>query len=152
MFLQQEEERSLRNLDAIYAIRAFSRFFTNSLGIVDGNIPTNYPISKGRILYEIGKTEDCTFSILCNSLKLDQGYISRILDQFEKDGFIVRRQAPNDRRMDFLFLTDQGTEKLNELIDACNHLVQELIVNLSDEEINEVVFCMKRVEEILRKN
>ena len=145
------EDTDLRNLEAIYDIRAFNRFFMNSLGIVDGNIPPGYPISKGRILFEIRKAEPCTFSILCNNLKIDPGYISRILRQITREGLIKRHESSKDRRSAVLHLTDQGNNKLDELINACNLMVHELIKNLSDKDIKDLVFCAKRIEEILQK-
>lgn len=56
-----------------------------------------------------------TASDLCRSMSHDNGAITRMLDQLENRGFVVRERSQQDRRVVKLSITDQGRAKLAEL-------------------------------------
>ena len=67
-------------IDVIIDIRGFNRFYTNMLGLLNANIgSSDYSLTETRIIYEISKTEKCSANQLSNILRIDTGYLSRIL-------------------------------------------------------------------------
>ena len=59
------------------------------------------------MLYELAQRADLTATDLGRELGLDPGYLSRILQRFERDGLIsARAVAEADRRQSLLSLTD----------------------------------------------
>ena len=74
-------------IDVIIDIRGFNRFYTNMLGLLNANIgSSDYSLTETRIIYEISKTEKCSANQLSNILRIDTGYLSRILKKLEKEG------------------------------------------------------------------
>ena len=67
----------------ITGIRAFNRYYTGILGLLDRHIlNSDYSLPEARILYELGQREGVQASGIIESLGIDKGYLSRILDQF----------------------------------------------------------------------
>jgi DNA-binding MarR family transcriptional regulator len=65
-----------------------------------------------------------TASDLCRAMRHDNGALTRILDQLEERGFVVRNRSQQDRRVVELELTAAGERKLDallpELVDQLN--------------------------------
>ena len=76
----------------IKSIRAFNRYYTNILGLVNKNIlDYNFSLAEARVLLEISKIENCTSKKLSDLLNMDAGYmvyfifaIPAIVDVFMK--------------------------------------------------------------------
>ena len=98
----------------IKSIRAFNRYYTNILGLVNKNIlDYNFSLAEARVLLEISKIENCTSKKLSDLLNMDAGYLSRIIKQFEKHGLIEREKSKEDKRSYILELTESGSKKLS---------------------------------------
>jgi DNA-binding MarR family transcriptional regulator/N-acetylglutamate synthase-like GNAT family acetyltransferase len=90
-------------------IRAFNRFYTNKLGLLDkGYLETPYTLTEGRILYEMGARQSVSASALNRDLGLDPAYLSRIVKKFREAGFIDSTADPADKRSQLLRVTDEG--------------------------------------------
>lgn len=132
------------------SIREFNRYYTNVLGLLDQHIlDSPLSLSEVRVLYEIDKTENCTAKMLSQTLLLDPGYLSRMLKSFQKNGFIERYQSPLDRREQYLSLSPAGREKVNALNAKSDEQIVGILNLLSEEEREELVHCMKKIEQIL---
>src|SRR4051812_28544954 len=93
----------------IAAIRSFNRFYTQKIGVLnDGLLRTPFSLTEARVLYELAARDRTTATTLRQELGLDAGYLSRLLQQFEKGRLIVRRPSPTDRRQSLLSLTKRG--------------------------------------------
>src|SRR3546814_2219137 len=55
-----------------------------------------------------------TASDLCRAMRHDNGALTRILDQLEERGFLIRNRSQQDRRVVELELTEAGNRKLDE--------------------------------------
>ncbi|WP_431215832.1 hypothetical protein ACQ86N_14930 [Puia sp. P3] len=94
----------------ISRIRAFNRYYTNIIGLLDRHIlNSSYSLPEARILYELNHREGIQASGIIESLGIDKGYLSRILDEFstrEAD----RPAAVSGRREVDAYLSDgEGT-------------------------------------------
>ena len=63
-----------------------------------------------RVIYFVGRHPAITVSALLGILGITKQSLSRVLGQLVRDGFILQRTGPRDRRQRLLELTDKGRE------------------------------------------
>ncbi|QIQ21402.1 bifunctional helix-turn-helix transcriptional regulator/GNAT family N-acetyltransferase [Zophobihabitans entericus] len=137
----------------VTAIRKFSRFYTNLLGLLDQYIlESKFSLSQVRVLHEIGTSDNCTPTKLSEILCLDAGYLSRILKQLEKAKVIERKSSPEDGRSYFLHMTDYGREVITALHSCSNTQINKLIEPLSKSQQSQLVQSMSVIENLLTSN
>lgn len=144
----------MNNMQAalISYIRKFNRFYTNILGLLDKHLlDSEFSLSEVRILYEIGHTEKCTAKKLIEKLRIDTGYVSRIIKHFEKQNFIYRTQSAEDGRLFYLYLTSKGEDILLELDGLSDRQIYEMIKHLSEHEQKSIAESMMTIENSLSK-
>ena len=97
----------------IAAVRAFNRFYTRKLGVLDQHVMQSpFSLSEGRVLYELAHREELAAKEIGTELGLDAGYLSRIVQKFDEDGLITRKPLASDRRQFQLSLTGKGRQAL----------------------------------------
>src|SRR4029077_11391830 len=85
--------------DQVAAVRAFNRFYTRKLGVLDQQLLRSpFSLSEARVLYELAHREDLAAKEIGTELGLDPGYLSRIIQKFDENGLITRKPLPTDRR------------------------------------------------------
>src|SRR5258708_3984000 len=83
----------------ISAVRAFNRFYTRKLGVLDQQLlKSPFSLSEARVLYELAQRGNVAAKEVGIELGLDPGYLSRIIQKFDEDGLITRKALPSDRR------------------------------------------------------
>lgn len=139
-------------LDRITEIRGFNRFYTNLLGLLEKDLyGSGYSLSEARVLFEISKTEYCTAVQLCSALKMDRGYMSRIIHKFEKNGLICRSESKTDSRMIKIQLSQKGSKLFRELNDQADHQIADILSKLTEEEQSDLLKSMEIVKKNLTK-
>ena len=97
-------------------IRRFSRFYTRQIGVLaEDLLDTPFSLAQARVIYEIAQGEPVTAAALRSVTGLDQGYLSRMLAGFERQGLVGRRAAPDDGRIRLLHLTAKGRTAFSRL-------------------------------------
>lgn len=136
---------------AIAAIRAFNRFYTNVIGVLDRHVlDSPFSLTEVRILWEVHHHEGCNPRGIGETLSVDEGYLSRTVSDLVKRGLIDKRRSDSDRRKFELALTDLGRRTFLELDRKAGDAIESLIGPLSDDEVDEVVRHMDRVRQLLR--
>lgn len=134
----------------VHTIRKFNRFYTNILGLLDQHmLNSDFSLAEARVLHEIGNTENCTAKKLIEKLKMDPGYLSRIIKRFEKKKLLYRVQSYDDGRLYYIHLTDSGKDTLSMLNKLSNNQIYEMISALPDQDKMTVVDSMKTIEDML---
>jgi DNA-binding MarR family transcriptional regulator len=142
----------MKKSQAVAAIREFNRFYTNVIGVVNRNIlESDYSLSEVRVLYEINHTKNCTAKIIKNTLQIDEGYLSRILDKFVKQKLVKKMQSPEDGRVYTLSLTDKGKKLFSRLNEASDRSIEMIVDKLSDHDVQQVVTMLDGIRRILSK-
>lgn len=133
-------------------IRAFNRFYTNVIGLLDQYVlNSKYSLPEVRILYELYHTEGLTASEIISSLKIDKGYLSRLILQFEKRKLVIKKNSEKDGRLTHLHLTAAGKREFEELNRSSHHQIKGILINLSDAECKELTKHMNAIKKILSK-
>ncbi|EKQ56067.1 MULTISPECIES: helix-turn-helix domain-containing GNAT family N-acetyltransferase [unclassified Clostridium] len=138
------------NKNKVSSIRSFNRYYTNILGLLDQHIlESDLSLSEVRVLHEIEKTEQCTSRMLVEILCMDAGYLSRILKKFYKMGLLMKEKSPEDGRAQYLYLTSEGKEKMEELNISSDEQIAQIIKPLTEIDKNCLVQNMTAIETIL---
>ena len=136
--------------ELIDRIRAFNRFYTNVIGLLDQHyLNSPFSLTEGRVLYEICNTESCSAKKIRERISIDEGYLSRILDQFVKRGLIKKTRSRTDGRLWMIVPTEKGKKEFASLNDSSNRLIAQMIQKLSLQEAEELVEKMERIHELL---
>ena len=136
--------------DAIAAVRAFNRFYTRKLGVLDQHLgKTPFSLSEARVLYELAHRDDIAAKEIGNELGLDPGYLSRIVQNFDEKGLITRTPLPADRRQYQLSLTAKGRQTFAKLNLSSQNEVAAMLARLSADEAMRLTRAMATIETVL---
>jgi DNA-binding MarR family transcriptional regulator/GNAT superfamily N-acetyltransferase len=136
--------------DPVARVRDFNRFYTGRLGVLEETLLRSpFSLTEARVIYELAQREGVTATDLGAELKLDAGYLSRILRGFHERGLIEKRASPDDRRRNLLTLTAAGREAFARLDAASADQVGQLWVSLSPPERERLVGAMDEIQELL---
>lgn len=142
-----------RNQEVINKIRSFNRFYTNIIGLLDQHfLDSPFSLTEGRVLYEICNMEDCTAKKIRESFVIDEGYLSRILDNFSKRSLIKKTPSQSDGRLRVILPTEKGKKAFATLNNNSNRLVAEMIEKLTAEEREELLNRMDGIRRLLTKD
>lgn len=113
-------------------IRAFNRFYTNVIGALDYSrqLYAPYTLTESRVLYELAHSPRTDAADLRGELSLDAGYLSRILNKFERDGLVERTASRTDPRRVRVTLTPRGRETAALLAERADESVGALLATV----------------------
>ncbi|WP_113935837.1 MULTISPECIES: bifunctional helix-turn-helix transcriptional regulator/GNAT family N-acetyltransferase [Bacillus] len=137
----------------IEKIRQFNRYYANVLGKIDQEIYNNpYPLTEARVIAELHYNSGCTAKKIIEALGVDRGFLSRILQRFEDEQIIKKKQSPEDKRQFNLYLTAIGEEAFRRMEIDANRELTKTLQHLSESEIDDLVSSMEQVESIYTKS
>ncbi len=143
-------ENSIALPHRVAAVRRFNRYYTRVIGALqEGLLHSDFSLAEARVLYELAQRDDLTATELGRELELDPGYLSRILQRFERDGLLVREPSPADRRQTLLSLTAAGRDAFAPLDARSREEVAALLAKLPDPAQASLVTAMSRIETLL---
>lgn len=130
-------------------IRKFNRYYANTLGRIDQEIYNgDFPLTEARVINEIYARSGCTATEVREALGIDRGYMSRIIQRFEEDKIIIKKQSVEDKRQYQLFLTKYGEEIHQRLVEDANREVSKMVQGISKAELSTLVNSMEKIENI----
>jgi DNA-binding MarR family transcriptional regulator/N-acetylglutamate synthase-like GNAT family acetyltransferase len=134
----------------VESVRQFNRFFTQRIGVLDESLlDSGLTLTQARVLFEIGSCETCTAGDLISLLRLDAGYLSRILQEFADSGLVKRKPSPDDGRRALLSLSSKGQKKFAELDRQSRSRIGKLISPLSAPKRTQLLRGMRTLQESL---
>jgi DNA-binding MarR family transcriptional regulator len=135
---------------AVKEIRAFNRFYTNIIGVMNRNfLDSPFSLTEVRVMFELYYDEKATVRKIKNLLKIDEGYLSRTIDKLRKQGIVSKKQSDIDRRSYILSLTVKGKKIFEKIEIRQNESVRSLIDTLTEEELEELIKTMQRIRSLL---
>jgi DNA-binding MarR family transcriptional regulator/GNAT superfamily N-acetyltransferase len=138
------------NAADVAAVRKFNRFYTRQIGVLEeGHLESPFSLTEVRVLYEIAQRQAPTATDIARELKLDSGYLSRVLNGFERRGLITRSSSPNDARQSLLQLSSNGRTVWEDLDARANERVEDLLAPLPDERRDDITRAMLTIESVL---
>jgi DNA-binding MarR family transcriptional regulator/GNAT superfamily N-acetyltransferase len=136
--------------DPVQAIRRFNRFYTRQIGVLQEHLlRSQFSLTQVRVLYELAHRANITAKDLCRDLGLDRGYVSRMLQNFEKQGYIRTAPSSEDRRLVFLSLTTKGLKIFSPLEQRSSDEVAALLGKISPARQKTLLSAMREIEGVL---
>lgn len=139
-----------RKLDSQIAdIRRFNRFYTREVGILrESFLDAGLTLPEVRVLYEIAHGKQVTATEIGGRLRMDAGYLSRLLQKLQRRRFLVKERAEGDGRQSYLKLTRSGEKQFELQNRRQNEEVEKLLAKLPVEEQQRLVSAMKTIQRV----
>ncbi|MBU8792294.1 MarR family transcriptional regulator [Oceanobacillus caeni] len=93
-------------------------------------------------LYHKGKQ---TIKQITQSVLINTGSITYVIDKLEKKGLLERTPCKDDRRVVYIQLTDQGIKLMEEIFPLHQQVIENVFEGVTDEEKKIVIDVLKRV-------
>jgi len=137
--------------ETIAAVRRFNRFYTRQIGMLRRTyLGSPYSLGEMRVLYELA-TGARTATDIMRALDLDAGYLSRVLRNFEKQGFISRKRSKEDARQSEISLTRAGRKMFAPSEKRTQEHVADMLKDLQPAQQARLVHAMGDIEMLLRE-
>lgn len=136
--------------EAVAAIRAFNRFYTQQLGLLDrGLLGSEFSLTESRILYELEHRGECTASDIATALGIDLGYLSRVLKSFSRRGLLVRTRSRADARQTHLKLSRAGRSAFAPLDRAARAQIHAMLEPIGLARRETLIAAVRTVQRLL---
>jgi DNA-binding MarR family transcriptional regulator/GNAT superfamily N-acetyltransferase len=112
-------------------------------------LKSSLTLAEARLLYEVSTSDQPTASGIAAHLRLDPGYVSRLLSRFEQQGLIRRRTSASDARQNMISLTAAGRREFASLDQRSTEQVAGMLAPLGEEQQRKLVQAMASIEAIL---
>ena len=130
-------------------LRAFNRFYTQRIGVLDPYLNSEFSLTEVRVLYELAHRDQPTATELARDLALDAGYLSRILRRFESRDWLARVPSPADARQSLLKLTPAGHASFAPLQQQSRDEAAQLLGALPEPDQRKLIDAMMTVQRLL---
>ncbi|PBC23657.1 MarR family transcriptional regulator [Mesorhizobium sp. WSM4310] len=150
MTIHHHPKNEAPNKQLIDAVRAFNRFYTRQIGLLDeGLLKSAFSLTEARVLYELAHRDGLTATDLGRDLGLDAGYVSRLLKKFERHDLISRSTLVSDARQSSIALTPAGRNAFAPLNKDSHDQVAALLDRLPVSEQDRLVKSMRTIQALL---
>jgi DNA-binding MarR family transcriptional regulator/predicted GNAT family acetyltransferase len=137
-------------LTAAARVRQFNRFYTRRIGLLNaGHLRSPFSLAEVRVLYELAHSKRPTASSIASTLRLDAGYLSRLLRGLRQQRLVTARADPQDRRQRWLALTAQGRKTFKVLNDRATAEVAGMLQGLSPGQEERLLESLGTVQALL---
>ncbi|MEV5026155.1 MarR family winged helix-turn-helix transcriptional regulator [Paenibacillus sp. LPE1-1-1.1] len=97
------------------------------------------------LLMCLDEHDGITHKDLAQRTDKDPANITRLVDQLERKALVKRAANPNDRRSQLLYITETGRTSAHELAPIEANYVQQMLTDISDEEIQAFMGFMAKI-------
>ena len=134
----------------IEQVRRFNRAVTLHVGALENSyLQRGRPLSEARLLHEVGR-DGIDVRTLRERLKLDSGYVSRLLRSLEAQGLVRVAAHASDGRIRRVVLTPQGLTERATYETLSDDLAASFLKPLDPVQQDRLVSAMAEVERLLR--
>ena len=134
----------------VAVMREFNRFYTARLGLLNRrHLDGEFSLTEARILYEIGANPQITATTLRAALRLDAGYISRLLSSLAKRKLVRQAVSAQDGRERMLTLSPVGEKKVALLNEQSAVQIDAILDGMNATDRDTLVQCLATAQSIL---
>jgi DNA-binding MarR family transcriptional regulator/predicted GNAT family N-acyltransferase len=130
-------------------VRSFNRTVTQRIGVLDQEyLSRGRSLGASRLLWEIGRA-GCDVRRLRARLRLDSGYLSRLLRALESEALVEVIAGNDDQRVRFARLTEDGIRELDQLDRLSDELAASMLAPLDGRRRQQLLEAMATVDRLL---
>ncbi|USG61722.1 MarR family transcriptional regulator [Sneathiella marina] len=144
----QTKELTLSSLDKIVGFH-MRKAILKALSRVSKVAGRNLATGQYSVMAIIDENPGRTQSAIAEAAGLDRSSLVPILNQFEKNGFITRVPATNDKRAYSVSLTDDGRQELKDLDVMIREIEMNVIRGLGEKDHQQLIDLLKRYHSII---
>ncbi len=134
----------------IEQVRRFNRIVTQHVGALEESyLQRGRPLGEARLLHEIGP-DGVEVRVLRERLKLDSGYVSRLLRSLQAQGLVTTHNRADDGRVRCVVLTPKGRAERGTYDALSDELAASFLIPLEPDQRERLVKAMAEVERLLR--
>ncbi|WP_230531604.1 helix-turn-helix domain-containing GNAT family N-acetyltransferase [Microvirga roseola] len=131
-------------------VRRFNRAVTQHVGALEGSyLRRGRPLGQARLLHEIGP-DGIEVRALRERLRLDSGYVSRLLRALEAQGLVRTENRTGDGRVRRAVLTEKGRAERATYDALSDELAASFLTPLDPARRERLVAAMAEVERLLK--
>ena len=142
--------KTMNEMDIIHTIRAFNRNYVRSIGLLEKTmLNSDYSLTESQILFIVNQQKVTTATHINKLLKLDEGYLSRIIKKLISKSLLTKQQSPIDKRSFEIKMTSKGLVEQQKLDQLSTESVRSVIASLSAAEKQELAQLFERLMRLL---
>ena len=107
---------------------------------------TGISSSRYELLYQLYNTDEINQSSLQKAVNIDGAAITRHLKQLEASGMVAKRRNPEDNRVIFVSLTEEGRKKIIEYRKENMGFVNQMLHDFTPEEVDALSDMLNRMQ------
>lgn len=98
-------------------------------------------------LIHLSRLGACSQKVLLNQIDIDPGHLTRVLEQLEKDNYILRIRSKQDKRCLLINLTDYSKEylipKMQKIVEKSDSI---LLKDFNKSQKESIIALLKKIE------
>jgi MarR family transcriptional regulator, 2-MHQ and catechol-resistance regulon repressor len=106
----------------------------NKLGITEFSVLEVLYLKGRQTIHQIGK-----------SILISSGSMTYVIDKLEQKGLLSRSPCPDDRRVIFVTLTDDGIDLMKKVMPKHQEMINNMFGSLTDDDAQTMVNLLKKV-------
>lgn len=97
------------------------------------------------VLAVLWKNDGCSQQVIADETSRDKPSVTRLIDNLVKEGFVERRNDPNDKRLNLIFLKEKGKLIEKSVLKVVNETIEVATKGLSEDQILFIRDCFQIV-------
>ncbi|MTI49565.1 MarR family winged helix-turn-helix transcriptional regulator [Sporosalibacterium faouarense] len=104
------------------------------------------------IMKTIEKHRNINLTTLGNQLNLSKSSICLTINKLVEEGYVLRKEDPEDRRNKLILLSEYGIKAMNESKNASRKIFSDLLTGLNHNELEEIKNSLIKLENFMANN
>ena len=105
--------------------------------------------SQWALIAQLSRGDGVSQTQLAEDLELGRVALGSLVDRLEAAGIVLRRQPPDDRRVNHVFLTDEGRRLVEQIRAASIPMNERMFSGIPDDELATADRVLRQIKENL---
>lgn len=107
--------------------------------------------SRLELLHKLFEVEEISQTALQKKVNIDHAAVTRHLKQLEERGTVVRRKNPDDNRVTFVRLTEEGRSRIEGYCKGKKRFIEDVLQGVSEDDRSRLEELLARIQENVEK-